>query len=318
MVGADTVIVGVDENGLGPRLGPLVVTAITVRATGQGARLAQRAPGRRFARVGDSKALVSYKDSTLGEAWARVLLGRLGRDVSTPASAVHALSLDDRAHLRALCPGAHEAQCWGDDGEGHGADPALLRSVTKDLARLEALGVVPIDVRSVIVCTRRLNDAAAAGTSRFDVDLHAMERLVLAAREVAGEELHATCGKVGGYHQYEKAFGPLAGRLHVTLEEGRKRSEYRFPGLGHVAFLRDADASHLVVAMASLVGKWLRDVLMARVIRYHRDGNDSLPEASGYHDPVTARFVDGSALARKKRALPDECFERRATSREAP
>ena len=318
MPGAETVIVGVDENGLGPRLGPLVVTAITVRARGHGVRLAQRAPGRRFARVGDSKALVSYKDSTLGEAWARVLLGRLGRDVSTPASAVHALSLDDRAHLRALCPGAHEAQCWGDDGEGHGADPALLRSVTKDLARLEALGVVPIDVRSVIVCTRRLNDAAAAGTSRFDVDLHAMERLVLAAREVAGEELHATCGKVGGYHQYEKAFGPLAGRLHVTLEEGRKRSEYLFPGLGHVAFLRDADASHLVVAMASLVGKWLRDVLMARVIRYHRDGNDSLPEASGYHDPVTARFVDGSALARKKRALPDECFERRATSREAP
>ena len=255
MAGSGTVIVGVDENGLGPRLGPLVVTAITVRATGPGVRLAQRAPGRRFARVGDSKALVSYKDSTLGEAWARVLLGRLGRDVSTPAG---------------------------------------------------------------IVCTRRLNDAAAAGTSRFDVDLHAMERLVLAARETAGEELHATCGKVGGYHRYANAFGPLAGRLHVTLVEGRKRSEYRFPGLGNVAFLRDADASHLVVAMASLVGKWLRDVLMARVIRYHRADDAALPEASGYHDPVTARFVDGSALSRKKKQLPDACFERRATSRAAP
>jgi len=312
-----TVIVGVDENGLGPRLGPLVVTAITVRATGEGERLAQRAPGRRFARVGDSKALVSYKDSTLGEAWARVLLTRLGRAASTPTDVVHGLSLDARPHLRALCPGAHEAQCWSDGGEGHGADPALVKRVEKDLARLEALGIVPIDVRSVILCTRRLNDAAASGTSRFDVDLHAMERLVLAARETAGEELLATCGKVGGYNQYSPAFGPLAGRLHVTLEEGRKRSEYRFPGLGNVAFLRDADASHLVVAMASLVGKWLRDVLMARVIRYHRAEDGALPEASGYHDPVTARFVDGSALNRKKRELPDACFERRATSRGA-
>jgi ribonuclease HII len=314
---AGTVIVGVDENGLGPRLGPLVVTAITVRATGEGERLAQRAPGRRFARVGDSKALVSYKDSTLGEAWARVLLARLGRAARTPTEVVHGLSLDERPHLRALCPGAHEAQCWGDGGEGHGADPALVKRVEKDLTRLEALGIVPVDVRSVILCTRRLNDAAAAGTSRFDVDLHAMERLVLAARETAGEELFATCGKVGGYNQYSPAFGPLAGRLHVTLEEGRKRSEYRFPGLGNVAFLRDADASHLVVAMASLVGKWLRDVLMARVIRYHRAEDGALPEASGYHDPVTARFVDGSALNRKNRELPDVCFERRATSRGA-
>lgn len=311
------VIVGVDENGLGPRLGPMVVTAVTVRATGDGARLAQRAPGRRFSRVGDSKALVSYKDSTLGEAWARVLLSRLGREVGTPADAIHALALDGRAHLRALCPLSHEAQCWGEVGEAHGADPALVRRVEKDLARLEALGIVPIDVRSVIVCTRRLNDAAAAGTSRFDVDLHAMERLVLSARETAGEELLATCGKVGGYARYANAFGPLQGRLHVTLEEGRARSEYRFPGVGNLAFLRDADASHLVVALASLVGKWLRDVLMARIIRYHRADDDALPEASGYHDPVTARFVDASALSRKKRELPDACFERRATSRGA-
>jgi len=66
------------------------------------------------------------------------------------------------------------------------------------------------------------------------------------------------------------------------------------------------------VCMASLVGKWVRDLLMARIVRYHRETNADLPDASGYHDPVTTRFVEATRLSRKRRALPDECFERRA------
>jgi hypothetical protein len=62
--------------------------------------------------------------------------------------------------------------------------------------------------------------------------------------------------------------------------------------------------------MASLVGKWVRDLLMARVTRYHRAYDPDLPDASGYHDPVTARFVAASALARKRRGIADACFER--------
>jgi hypothetical protein len=51
---------------------------------------------------------------------------------------------------------------------------------------------------------------------------------------------------------------------------------------------------------------------MARIVRYHREANPDLPDASGYHDPVTARFVSATRLSRKRSALPDECFERRA------
>jgi hypothetical protein len=147
--------------------------------------------------------------------------------------------------------------------------------------------------------------------SRFDVDLHAMERLALAVREEVGIDVDVTCGKVGGYDRYSPAFGPLGGRLHTIVEEGRARSAYAFPALGRIAFVRDADASHRLVSLASLVGKWVRDLLMKRVVGYHRAVDPGLPFASGYHDPVTARFVDASALARKTRRLPDDCFERR-------
>src|SRR5262245_59725833 len=66
--------IGVDENGLGPRLGPMVVTALLARVTDDGFRIASRKPrGALARRLGDSKELVAHGDVALGEAWARAL-----------------------------------------------------------------------------------------------------------------------------------------------------------------------------------------------------------------------------------------------------
>jgi ribonuclease HII len=305
--------VGIDENGLGPRLGPLIVTAVHARTEGAGHRLVQRRPrGDLAKRLGDSKALVSFHDVTLGEAWARQVVARVeGADARTPDDLVSSLSVDGRDKLMGRCPAHHIAQCWGTEGEGFGADEELRSRVSTDLDRLAAKGVSILGVGVVIVCAERLNDAVSRGYSRFAVDLHAMERLALSVRDKVGTDIEVTCGKVGGYDRYSQAFGPLSGRLHTPLCEGRARSGYRVLGLGDISFVRDADAGHLLVCMASLIGKWVREVLMARVTRYHRAYDPSLPEASGYHDPVTTRFIDGSALARRSRRISDDCFERR-------
>ncbi len=306
-----SVFVGIDENGLGPRLGPLVVTAAYARADEQGAKVLGRpARGAGATRLGDSKGLVKFGDSALGEAWGRAIASRVGQTLETPEALVRWLSLDGEAELRRPCPSDHAAQCWSVAGEAFEGD-ALVRDVTRDLQKLEARGVEVLGVRTCIVCASRLNEASERGLSRFDVDLHAMERLALSVREEVGVDVDVTCGKVGGYGRYSPAFGPLAGRLHTIVEEGQARSSYLFPALGRIAFVRDADASHLLVSLASLVGKWVRDLLMKRVVDYHRAVDPSLPMASGYHDPVTARFVDASALTRKGRGLPDDCFERR-------
>ena len=77
------------------------------------------------------------------------------------------------------------------------------------------------------------------------------------------------------------------------------------------AFGWEAALSTLFTAgLASLVGKWARDLLMGRIVRHHRSFDAELPVASGYHDPVTSRFIKATALARKNRGLPDDCFER--------
>jgi ribonuclease HII len=305
---------GVDENGLGPRLGPLLVTAVTARTTGEGHRQAEGRPkGAMRARLGDSKALVSHGNTTLGEAWARVLAKRMGLvDFETPDALVKAFSLDPEESLRAPCPDAHAGQCWNTGEETFSAEAKLLARIERDLEKLAGQGIDVVRVRCVVVCTRRLNQGVDRGLTRFHLDLHAMERLILDAREHAGAEVIALCGKVGGFDRYADAFGPLNGRLHAAMSEGRRRSEYSLPGVGRIAFVRDADENHLLVCMASLVGKWARDLLMARIVRYHRAANPDLPDASGYHDPVTARFVEATSLSRKRMAVPDDCFERRA------
>jgi ribonuclease HII len=303
--------IGVDENGLGPRLGPLVVTAVVARVTEAGHTVASRRPkGSLAKRLGDSKAMIAHGDVALGEAWARAVGHRIGAGATTPDALIHALALDSKAELRRLCPSHVEGQCWNTQGEAFEADDKLVARVTADLERLALQGVDVVSLRSSVVCTRRINEARTEGRSRFDVDLHAMERVVLDARQRHTGELEAVCGKVGGFARYSDAFGPLAGRLHAIIEEGAKRSAYSFPGLGTIAFVRDADQSHLLVAMASMVGKWIREVLMTRIVRHYGHAEDATALASGYHDPVTDRFVQATALVRKKRQVPDTCFER--------
>lgn len=296
--------IGVDENGLGARLGPMVVTAVLARVDPGGARLLSRKLPKRIAElIGDSKQRVSHDDVALGEAWARALVDP---EAPCPQAVFARLSLEGVERLAVPCPEHVHAQCWSAHGESFSAEHQLVADALRVRAELAARGVDVLSVKSSVICTERLNAALAAGKNRFVADLHAMESLVLAHRAQAQADVVAICGKVGGMADYSRFFGPLGGRLHVVLEQRRAHSAYRFPGLGELHFVRDADASDALVMLASLVGKWVRELLMARVAHWYDDAG----APSGYHDPVTARFVEATALVRQGRRVPDTCFER--------
>jgi ribonuclease HII len=302
--------IGADENGLGARLGPLVVTAVLARVDEAGERqLRRRLPIKVRRDLGDSKKLISHRDYALGEAWARALVSG---EPKTPSELVAELTLESAAELRAPCPEHVGAQCWSVQGEDFCAEQELVDRVRGHRALLQSRGIQVLSVKSSVVCTQKLNRERDAGGNRFVSDLHAMERLVLALRRRAGADVHAVCGKVGGMGEYSKFFGPLAGWLHAIVQQGRARSAYRFPGLGEVHFVRDADARDPLVMLASLVGKYVRELFMERVARFYAAGADAQDAArpSGYSDPVTARFVASTELVRLKRRVPDTCFVR--------
>jgi len=306
--------IGIDENGLGSRLGPLVVTAVLARVDEAGGRaLERRVPKRLRTAVDDSKRLVSHTDATLGEAWARELGAQ---DASDPYELFERISLEGSKKLREPCPREAEAQCWRGEHGAFEASAAQLRRVARHRTLLSRRGIELVSVRTSVVCTERLNVARRAGRNRFVMDLHAMERLVIELRREVGSNVHAVCGKVGGMGEYSKFFGPLAGHLHAIIDEGKRRSAYRFPGLGDLVFLRDADATDALVMLASLVGKYVRELFMSRIAAHYPGASDD-PRPSGYHDPVTAAFVERTALVRQNRRVPATCFERERDAQEA-
>jgi hypothetical protein len=98
--------------------------------------------------------------------------------------------------------------------------------------------------------------------------------------------------------------------LHSVIEESRACSAYQISGLGEVRFLRDADGSDPLVALSSLIGKYVREVTMKRIVRFYTNQVSGLPNASGYNDPVTDRFVAATKSFRDSIGIASTCFRR--------
>lgn len=303
-------VVGVDENGLGPQLGPLVATALVAEVEDYDADRF-RALGFDLA-VGDSKQTSAFGRMEHAEGVALALAElEAGRVPKTFDELLEALSLDGVLSLRAPCPDRKTAkQCWdpelklpmyeGDVDEGR----AILRKLKRGGFRIRRL-------RTTLACAGVLNEALDAGRKKLQVDLNLFERLLIDAAASFDEPLRAYCGLVGGIRNYPKYFLHFDPDAVKTVSEKKGLFEYEVDEVGSVIFEIKADDHHLPVGLASMLGKYVRELGMARIIRYYREHDEALPKASGYHDSVTKRFVEGTVELRKKLEIYNGCFRRR-------
>ncbi|MFO0661848.1 MAG: hypothetical protein U0165_18745 [Polyangiaceae bacterium] len=291
--------IGIDENGLGPQLGPMVVTGVVASVSdGASAKIDAEL-------LDDSKKLVAHGDIELAEAWARTLLP----SATDPRSLIESISLDDRETLEAPCPDKLSTQCWGLDRMSFHASKEVLKRVQKRVDQLRAKGFAITGVKSVLVCPSRLHDQIVGTRSIYHADLFAMERLLSSFRAERDEEIDAICGKVGGLGKYLPHLRLLTAPATIEQEE-RRCATYRIAGLGRVSFVQDADASEPLVAIASLVGKYVREITMGTITSFYRQRDPSLADVSGYHDPVTRKFVLATAPIRENEKIPNRCFLR--------
>lgn len=161
--------IGADENGLGSRLGPMIVTAVLAETDESGERfLSRKLPKRLREDLDDSKRLMSHTDVGIGEAWARALTGDRA---TSPAELFELLSLEGSAKLREPCPKAAHAQCWTSGREAFSASDEQHARALGHVQTLAAKGVRILEVRSSVVCTQQLNQNRRKGINRFVSDL---------------------------------------------------------------------------------------------------------------------------------------------------
>jgi ribonuclease HII len=296
-------VVGIDENGLGPLLGPLAVTAAAFEAHGYDRSRFWAAPGDGVV-AADSKEIFSPSHLDRAEAATLAWLEAFGIAALTDAALEERLSLPFERPCPAPVPGPCRA--------GPAPLPAWSRTTTQAgiAGRMASAGVRPADARAFVLCPGAFNRALEdRSMNKLELDFSLMLRLAAHFASAWPGEILFLCGKVGGTRRY----GPWLDRapLGPWLAQGEapELSTYR-SGRLTLSFVRDGDGMHLPVAVASMIGKYLRELAMTRL---NRDlGSQGVRRASGYRDRVTAAFVDSSSQRRRELALPDSCFLRRS------
>jgi hypothetical protein len=307
-------VVGVDEAGYGPNLGPLVQAAVAIRLP-----LADTAgwdtlrPIIRRARdpedgrwlVDDSKAVHKGANG----------FAHLERGVWSCFSLREA-TLGDFIRKTTM-PAAHDELAGEDWYDPHFAAPVTVSpeiawadaiSFGERLAGIDARFSLPI---ASIVCPPRFNNIVDESDSKATVLARGLiELLTLTCSNLPddGEPLRVICDKQGGRNFYTSLVQSAFPTGWVQVEkEGASESRYRVDGLDRevsLVFRPRADCDSVSVALASMLCKYLREVCMLQFNRFWLSHVPGLAPTAGYPGDAR-RFHDGIRDAMARLGLTD-------------
>jgi len=272
---------------------------------------------RRAGDPADGRPLVA--DSKQVYSTARGLAGLETGVLSTLLPGPNGRPLTLRDCLAQLCPAAGlHAEPWyaGDTPLPAAAALADCRSAA---ARFETVcrdqGIGWGAVRSVVVCPAAFNALLDRRGSKGAVLGHALTELLRFHLGGPDPEPAAfVIDKHGGRNAYAAMLQEaVPGGAVVALREGPDRSEYRVRGLGRevgLTFQPRADAEHFCAALASMVSKYLRELLMGEFNRFWQAQVPGLKPTAGYPGDA-ARFLAAIRPALRRLGVAEETVWRR-------
>ena len=285
-------IIAIDENAYGPLIGPLLVTAVKIEAEGDPFEELKLGDMKFPFRFSDSKKVFQRNRSgySAGEIAVHAILQAFGLRPSTFTEL-----------LKAVSPEALDEYIR--EGLGDRLGDVELPLWAKEIRdyyiqnQFEAMGIKPLSLRARVVFPPHFNRMIDDLDNKALLDLKLFISLL---EELAESGDVALLGKIGGTARYGRFFEALGVEIKEIKGEGKGRSSYDVI-LGEreisLHFLLDADEIFLPVALASLLGKYIREIYMYLLARA-LGKEDPIPWASGYrHDSKTYDLLE---LAEKR------------------
>jgi ribonuclease HII len=313
-------LVGIDEAGYGPNLGPFVMSAAAVRVPEPAAdvwrllapavcRAAEAGRDEPRLVVDDSKAVYSPSKG----------MGRLERGLwpFLANGAASAVPLADLWARHVLTPLEHlAAEPWGRVHHLLPAEKATTAAHAESLPALHAAcaaGSVAVGpLWSVVVFPRQFNALVDAHNSKAAVPLLGLKRLLDQVCTLTGtDRVEIVVDRLGGRQNYQAVLQEAFPHTLVLCRgESPARSTYAVSPTCNVTFRVKADAECFSVALASMLSKYLREVLMTQFNAYWRQHLPGLKPTAGYPGDAE-RFWKETAAVRQKLRLPEEWLWRK-------
>ena len=288
------VLVGIDEAGFGPILGPLVVSSSTFLLphhllTSDLWQILRKSLANRRKRLAGRLLIADSKKAyskSLGikhlERTVLAALKCLGKEPTTLAELIEL-----------LCPSCLErlsAYPWYSDIESHClsaevADRAIASSVLAD--DLASNGIELLELKSHCLDVAYYNKMVASVKNKANVLFTATSQLIKTAYDnFAGDDLQIMVDRQGGRVRYRKNLQRMFGDMELKiLRESPATSSYELQAGGkamRVHFVVGADGRFLPVSLASMVSKYLRELLIGSINRYFAGFSDELKPTAGY------------------------------------
>jgi len=293
-----TYIMGTDEAGYGPNLGPLVVSA-SLWQVPDDARQRDL-----YELLGDAVSRTDRSDDRIPIADSKTLYMSQGSLASLERGLLPALAQTGRqpggwqALFDALdpeCAADRDALPWYqgyDEPLPIDADGKQIEALSTNLRRaLEQAGVRCLSLRSAAIFPERFNrlvdEHGNKSTVLSKVTFSLIERLLAQTGE---QPVLILCDKHGGRNKYARLLQETFPEYLVEIHgEGRAESVYRWgpPGQRVEIRFRASGEAFLPAALASMASKYLRELAMRALNQFWCARVDGLRPTAGY--PVDAR-----------------------------
>jgi ribonuclease HII len=195
--------------------------------------------------------------------------------------------------LTMLCPDLLErleSYPWYKEAGGYGistdeADMAIASSVLK--SNLASNGIELLTLRSCCLDVAYYNKMVSSVKNKASVLFTATSQLIKRAFDnFAGDELQTVVDRLGGRVRYRRSLQRMFPDMELKiLRESTAASSYELKAGGKkmcLHFVVGADERFLPVSLASMVSKYLRELLVANINRYFAGFRAGLRPTAGY------------------------------------